>query len=144
LDIQDLVGTYSMTRLAFDPQGTLPEANILAALGTTPELILTANSQGQIVYQDPISGLFTTVSCTTKITKTGLRVTFAGNSLYGDLLLSRTMDFSYSEAAGTLAFDDDSPDGVRRQKLTRLVPAWAGEQLFDPVPGRLRVTFQKQ
>ncbi len=144
LDIQDLVGTYSLTRLAFDPQGTLPEANILAALGTTPELILTSNNQGQIVFQDPISGLFTTISGTTKTTKTGLRVTFSGNSVYGDLLLSRTMEFSYSEAAGTLAFDDESPDGVRRQKLTRLVPGWANEQLFDPVPGRLRVTFQKQ
>lgn len=144
LDIQDLVGTYSMTRLAFDPQGTLPEANVLAALGTTPELILTADKQGQIVFQDPISGLFTTISGTTKATKTGLRITFSGNSVYADLLLSRTMEFSYSEAAGTLAFDDESPDGVRRQKLTRLIPAWASEQLFDPVPGRLRVTFLKQ
>lgn len=31
----------------------------------------------------------------------------------------------------------------RRQKLIRLIQAWENEQLFDPVPGRLRVTFQR-
>ncbi|MFH1763613.1 MAG: hypothetical protein ABIF09_05405 [Gemmatimonadota bacterium] len=144
LDIEDLVGTYSLTKLSFDPQGALPEADILAALGTSPDLIVTANNQAQIVYQDPISGLFTTIAATTKTTKTALRLTFAGSSAYGDLLLSRNMDFTFSEASRTLAFDDEAPDGVRRQKLTRLIQAWQNEQLFDPTPGRLRVTFQRK
>ena len=71
-------------------------------------------------------------------------MTFAGNSAYADLLLSRTMELTFSEAAETLSFDDESPDGVRRQRLTRLIQAWEGEQLFDPVPGRLRVTFLRK
>ncbi len=144
LDIEDLVGTYSLTKLSFDPQGALPEADILVALGTSPDLIVTANNQAQIVYQDPISGFFTTISATTKATKTALRLTFAGNSAYGDLLLSRNMEFTFSEASLTLAFDGEAPDGVRRQKLTRLIPAWVSEQLFDPTPGRLRVTFHRK
>ena len=141
LDIQELVGTYSLTRLSFDPQGALPDADILVALGTSPELIVTANQQAQIVYQDPISGLFTTISATAKTTARGLRLTFSGNSLYADLLLSRNMEFAFSASTGTLAFDDESPDGVSRQRLVRLIQAWENEQLFDPVPGRLRVTF---
>jgi hypothetical protein len=144
LDMEDLVGTYSLTKLSFDPQGALPEVDILAALGTAPELIVTANNQAQIVYQDPITMLFTTIAATTKATKTALRLNFAGNSAYADLLLSRTMDLTFSEAVGALSFDDESPDGVRRQKLTRLIPEWVGEQLFDPVPGRLRVTFLRK
>jgi hypothetical protein len=144
LDLEDLAGTYSLTKLSFDPQGALPEADILAALGTSPELIVTPNKQAQIVYQDPVSGLFTTISATAKTTKTALRLSFAGNSVYADLLLSRTMELAFSEASGTLTFDDESPDGVRRQKLTRLIQAWETEQLFDPVPGQLRVTFLRQ
>ncbi|MBT8397644.1 MAG: hypothetical protein KJN92_11790 [Gemmatimonadetes bacterium] len=144
LDMEDLVGTYSLTKLSFDPQGALPEADILGALGTVPELIVTTNNQAQIVYRDPISALFSTISASTKATKTGLRVSFGGNSAYADLLLARSMDLVFSEAPGTLSFDDESPDGVRRQKLTRLIQDWVGEQLFDPVPGRLRVTFQRK
>jgi hypothetical protein len=144
LDIQDLVGTYSLTSLAFDPQGSLPDTDLLGPLGTSPELIVTANKQAQIVYQDPISGFFTTISATAKTTKTGLKLTFAGNSAYANVAMSRTMEFTYAEANRTLSFDGDAPDGVRRQTLTRLVPAWASEQLFDPTPGRLRVTFQHE
>lgn len=144
LQLETVVGTYSLTELFFDPQGALPETDILDALGAAPELRVTANKQAQIVYQDPVSGFFTTISATAKTTKTVLRLTFAGTSVYADLLLSRTMDFSFSEATGTLSFDDDSTTGVRRQKLIRLIPALESEQLFDPVPGRLRVTFQRK
>lgn len=144
LQLETVVGTYSLTELFFDPQGALPETDILEALGTAPELRVTANKEAQIVYQDPVTGFFTTISAAAKTTQTALRLTFAGNSVYADLLLSRTMDFSFSEASGTLSFNDDSASGVRRQKLIRLVPALESEQLFDPVPGRLRVTFQRQ
>ncbi len=144
LDIADLVGTYSLTKLSFDPQGSLPEADVLAALGTVPELIVTANNQAQIVYRDPISGLFKTVSASTKARTTTLRLSFGGSSGYSDLLLPRTLELSFSEASGVLSFDDESPDGARREQLVRLIPAWETEQLLDPAPGRLRVTFQRK
>ncbi|CAN5240108.1 hypothetical protein BH23GEM2_BH23GEM2_19100 [soil metagenome] len=44
---------------------------------------------------------------------------------------------------GTLTFDGESPDGVDRQRLVQLVPEWQGEQLLDPVPGRLIIVFMK-
>lgn len=141
--IEDLAGTYSLTKLAFDPQGALPEADIMSGLGASPELIVSANNQAQIVFQDPITLLFTTIGGSVKTTKTGARIAFSNNSDYADLLLSKIMEFDYAESTRTLTFDGDAPDGVRRQNLIRLVEDWADEQLFDPVPGRLQVTFQR-
>lgn len=139
--IEELTGTYALTQLTFDPQGVLPEADIMAALGTTPQLLVTPNA-AQILYEDPISGLFVTIGATVRTTKTGLRIEFSGGSPFSGLLLSRRMEFTHSAAARSLSFDGDAPDGVSRQRLIQLVPGWAGEQLLDPVPGRLRVTFR--
>lgn len=144
LSLEDLAGTYSLTVLTFDPQGALPETNILPALPAVPELIVTASKTAQVVFQDPGSGLFTTISATNRTTKTGLRISFASGSGFADLLFPRTMDFTYSETPRTLTFDDEATEGVRRQRLRALIPEWANEQLLDPVPGRLRVTFQRQ
>ena len=142
LSLSDLVGSYDLTQLAFDPQGVLPEANILAGLGTVPELIVTANNGAQVVYEDPTSGLFVTIGAAARRTKTGLRLDFNSGSRYEGLLLSRRMELTYSEGTRKLTFDGDSPDGVDRERLVDLYPDWADEQLLDPVPGRLRVTFQ--
>ncbi len=144
LDIADIAGTYALTQLAFDPQGVLPEVNVLTAIGTAPQLIVTVNKAAQIVYQDPVSGLFTTIAASVATTPTGMRLDFDSKSPYAGLMLSRRMEFTFTASTRTLAFDDDAPDGVNRQRLVQLVPAWANEQLLDPVPGRLRVTFKGQ
>lgn len=144
LNIEDLSGTYSLTVLAFDPQGALPEADLLPVLGVTPELIVTASKTAQVVFQNPGSGLFTTIAATVRTTKTGLRVTFANGSGYADLLFAKVMEFDYPEATRTLIFDQEITEGVRRDRLRTLVPGWQNEQLLDPVPGRLRVTFQRE
>lgn len=140
--IAEMAGTYALTQLAFDPQGVLPEANILAELGTVPQLVVTADRAAQVVYEDPASGLFTTIGATVRATNSGMRIDFNNGSGYSGLLLSRRMEFTYTAGTRTLSFDSDAPDGVGRQRLVQLFPAWAGEQLLDPVPGRLRVTFR--
>jgi len=142
--IEDMVGTYALTQLAFDPQGVLPEANVLAELGTTPQLVVTANRQAQVVFEDPASGLFTTIGATVRVTSSGLRIDFNSGSAYRGLLLSRRLEFTYTAETRTLSFDGDAPDGVDRQRLIQFVPGWANEQLLNPVPGRLRVTFRVQ
>lgn len=143
LSIDDIVGTYELTQLTFDPQGVLPETDILAALGTTPQLIVTSSRAAQILYEDPFTSLFTTIGATVRTTSEGLRIDFNNGSGYGGLLLSRRMAFQFTAATGSLSFDGDAPDGVSRQRLIQLVPGWSGEQLLNPVPGQLRVTFQK-
>jgi hypothetical protein len=66
---------------------------------------------------------------------------FASNATYGQLLFSRRMDFTLSGTS--LLFDDAAPDGVTRARLIELVPAFGNEQLLDPTPGDLRVTFAR-
>lgn len=143
LDLDLVVGTYDLTTLRFDPQGSLPDTNILPTLGQdNVQLILTSSRTLQIVYQDPISNLFTTISGTFRTTDTGARLEFASNSEYRSLLLSRRMDFTLTGT--TLSFDAAAPDGVNRDRLIELVPAFEGEQLLEPVPGQLRVTFTRE
>lgn len=142
LDIADIAGTYALTQLTFDPQGILPEADVRSALGTSPQLIVTVNKTAQILYQDPVSGLFVTIPASVRTTATGIRIDFNSGSAYPGLLLSRRMEFTFAAGARMLSFNGDAPDGVSRQRLVQLVPAWANEQLLDPVPGTLRVNFQ--
>ncbi len=142
LDIALVTGTYNMTTLAFDPQGSLPEVDALAGLGTQPQLILSPTGSAQIVYQDPSTNLFTTITATFRTTADGARITFASNTPYATLLLSRQMDFVL-ETTGTkrLTFNAVAPDGVNRARLVQLAPQFEDEPLLNPVPGTLRVTF---
>lgn len=146
IDLSEVVGTWSLTELTFDPQGVLPETDVLTLLGTAPQLIVTPSRAAQLVYSDPVSGLFTTIPATVRTTPTGVRIDFDRNSGYAGLLLSRQMEFQLQQTGGNsvLTFDADSPDGVNRQRLVQLVPAWQNEQLLDPVPGQVRVTFRAQ
>jgi hypothetical protein len=143
IDMQIVTGSYALTTLAFDPQGSLPETDIRAVLNTSVQMILASSGAVQIVYQDPTSGLFTTIGGTYRTTSTGARIDFAAGSPYPSLLLSRQMNFAYDSTAHTLSFSGPSPDGVTRARLVALVPALASEQLLDPVPGTLRVTFTR-
>jgi hypothetical protein len=141
-ELEAVVGTYALTTLRFDPQGTLPDQDILAALGNSnTQLILTSDRAAQVVYRDPVTQLFVTIQGTFRTTSGGVRLEWASNSQYRQLLLSRTMNFTFNAGAGTLVFDAEAPDGVLRARLQALVPAFQGEQLLDPTPGRLQVTF---
>lgn len=143
LDRDVVAGTYALTTLTFDPQGSLPEADIRARLGTNVQMILAPTGTVQIVYQDPVTNLFTTIQGTYRTTAAGIRVDFPSNAGHGSLLLPRRLDLTFNQAAGTLSFDGDAPDGVDRARLQQLVPDLANEQLLNPTPGRLRVTFTR-
>ena len=143
-ELEAVVGTYTVTTLRFNPQGSLPDQDILEALEVeTVQLILTLNRAAQIAFLDPVTQLFVTVQGSFQMIGEGLRVQWDANGPFGELLFSRTMDFSFDSDAGTLSFDADAPDGVSRARLVELVPAFEGEQLLDPTPGRLRVVFTR-
>ncbi len=140
IDIGLVVGTYNLTGLRFDPQGSLPDSDVLPTLGhNNVQLILATNRSAQVVFQDPITSLFTTIPGTFRTTVDGVRLEFPSNSAYKQLLFSRRMDFTLTGT--TLAFNAEAPDGVNRARLIELVPAFAAEQLLEPTPGVLRVTF---
>ncbi len=142
LELSLVVGTYDLARLTFDPQGSLGNTNVFPALGQdNVQLILTESRTAQVVFQDPITSLFTTLPGTFRTTETGVRLDFASNAGYGQLLFSRRMEFVL--AGTSLTFDAEAPDGVSRSRLVELVPAFDGEQLLDPTPGTLGVTFAR-
>jgi hypothetical protein len=140
--VEAVAGTYTLTALNFDPQGVLPDQDILAALGVNnAQLILTLNRSAQVVYRDPISQLFVTIPGSFQTTAEGVRLQWDANSAYRDFLLSQRMDFVFNAGTGTLTFDANAPDGVSRARLQTLIPEFQEEQLLDPTPGRLRITF---
>lgn len=142
IDITLVAGTYDLSMLRFDPQGSLPDTDILPVLGQdNVQLILATNRTAQVVYQDPITSLFTTLEGSFRTTESGARIEFQSNAPYRQLLLSRRMEFTLNGT--TLSFDAAAPDGVSRARLLELVPAFEGEQLLDPVPGTLRVSFTR-
>jgi hypothetical protein len=139
----DLAGTYTLTQLRFDPQGVLPEVDILARLDVTAvQLVLAPDGQAQLRYTTG-TGLITTVNATYSTPVTGARVHFDPGPALRAVLLSERMTFEYAEATGTLSFDGSAPDGVDRERLLELVPEWSDEQLLSPVPGRLVVELTR-
>lgn len=140
----DVRGNYALAELSFDPQGSLPAVDLLARIPSTiPRLVLATNERAQLVYEDLSTGLVTTAAASYAITTAGdVRVTFDEGSLHRGSFLSRTMTFTFGEQPRTLTFAGASPDGIDLQRLLRLVPEWKEEQLFDPVPGTLRVVYR--
>jgi hypothetical protein len=139
----EVAGTYILTQLLFDPQGVLPQVDVRARLnGMAPRLVLAPAGEAQLVFEDPATGLITTVNGRYTTPQGGVRMDFGEGTGFRTVLLSRRMTFSSANSL-TLTFDGDAPDGVLRQRLVQLVPEWSGEQLLDPVPGRLTVTFTR-
>lgn len=139
----DVVGTYLLTTLAFDPQGVLPAVDLLARLGgDVPRLVLAPGGQAQLVSTDPATGLITVANGTYSTPHAAVRIDFGAQSTYRSLLLSRRMTFAWDEA-GILSFEAEAPEGVDRMRLLQLVPEFTGEQLLDPVPGLLTIVFTR-
>lgn len=141
----DLAGTYHLTTLTFDPQGVLPEVDVLPRLGgaDVPRLVLAPAGEAQLIFEDPATGLIRTADGVYSTPEVGARIDFGMGTTYQAVLLSRLMTFVWSEADQTLTFSGSSPDGVSRERLIQLVPEWANEQLLDPVPGELEVVFTR-
>ncbi len=140
----EVAGNYLMTELRFDPRGSLPEVDLLPALGAgdAPRLTLVADGRAQLILQDPASGLLATANGSYSTPGNAVRLAFETGGAFEAVLLSRRMTFELADA-GRLEFRAEAPDGVARQRLIELVPDWADEQLLDPVPGSLKVVFTR-
>lgn len=140
----DVAGNYLMTELRFDPRGSLPETDLLPALGggEAPRLTLVADGRAQLILQDPASGLLTTADGSYSTPVGAVRLAFESGGAFDAVGLSQRMTFD-EVAPGRLEFREEAPDGVDRARLIELVPEWAEEQLLDPVPGVLHVVFTR-
>jgi hypothetical protein len=141
----EVAGTYRLTELRFDPQGVLPEVDLMPRLGGAQiaRLVLAPGGEAQLIFEDPDTGLITTGNGTFSTPQGGVRIDFGTGVAHTGMLLSRRMTLVHDAGAGTLHFAGPAPDGVPRPRLLELVPEWGGEQLLDPVPGHLTVTFTR-
>lgn len=140
----ELAGTFTLSELRFDPQGVLPEVDIRARMDLTDvHLVLVPDGRAQLRYIDGDTGLLTAVEAAWSSPAGGVRVHFRAGPALRATLLSPRMTFDLAPDPDVLIFDGDAPDGVDRQRLVELVPEWAGEQLLDPVPGRLLVELTR-
>jgi hypothetical protein len=141
----ELAGTYRLTDLRFDPQGVLPEVDILPRLGgaEVPRLVLAPDGQAQLIFEDPATGLIRTADAIWSSPQEGVRIDFGAGTAHRAILLSRRLVLTDDAATGTLRFQGQAPEGVDRARLLQLVPEWQDEQLLDPVPGQLTVAFRR-
>lgn len=140
----DVVGTYSITSITFDPQGSLPAVQIHTRFGTTipASVIVSSNGTLQFVVQNATTSQLITVNGSYRLTSTGIDVSFPSSSPFEQLLLSENMEFTFNEASSTLTFSGEVDD-INRARLIALVPELADEQLLDPTPGTLSVTLTR-
>ena len=139
----EVAGTYVLTTLSFDPQGSLPDTDIRSRLETTqiPRLTVSGASDAfQLVFNNP-DGTLQVVSGTYRLRQEGIRLSFQNETDAQRILLPRNAELTFNAASGTLSFTADT--SVRLSRLRQLVPEFQNEPLSDPVPGRLRVVFTR-
>lgn len=143
LDRAEVAGAYVMTELSFDPQGSLPEVDILDRVeAQSPELRLTTGGLAQLVFTDPSTGLLVSADGTFATTLTAVEVTFQNGEPFATFLMSQRVLLDFSANERSLIFDGEPTGGIQRDRLRALVPEFEDEQLEDPVPGELRVVFE--
>lgn len=144
----ELAGSYQLTQLQFNPQGSLPAVDLkqrIDSLGKPmPSLTLHTDGTLQLFFQEPGSTHLRLVNGTFRTTTTGAVLDLGDNAaFYRTIMLSRHMTFT-RHADNSLGFAAEAPNGVQKESLFVLVPEWSGEPLVDPVPGQLNVTFARQ
>lgn len=144
LERSEVVGTYGLTVLRFDPQGSLEEVDLRdRLLVQNPSLQLTQAGVAQLAFRDPSTDLLVTVNGTYTTTATSVRMDFSQQTQHRLLLLPDQPEFQFEggqEASLTFQSTDAT---VSRARLVELVPEFEDEQLLDPVPGLLEVAFSK-
>ena len=140
----DVAGQYEMTALSFDPQGSLPEIDLLERLDPVnlPDLILASNEDSlQLVFRDPDGGLVRTVPGGYDLGDTTIDVDLVNAIEPAKLLLPREVRYVFDGEAETLSFSGAIQADTAR--LFVLVPEWSGEPVTNPLPGTLSVTFTR-
>lgn len=144
LDPEAVAGVYDITRMTFDPDGSVPQVDIAERLDPTirPQLVVALDLTFQLAYIDPATKKITTIDGTYETLLDGVRLLFPSRQESQRILLPQRLDLLFSETTGTLSFagsvDADLP------RLVALAPEYAQEQFPDPVRGRLEIEFTRR
>lgn len=145
VDLELVEGLYGVLTITFDPQGSAPAADVLAALseaGRLPTLNIGKTGNFQLFFRDPATGDITTLSGDVEATEEGIDLVFPSQADADAFVFPRRLPLEFTETTQTLSFSGAVE--VSRTRLQQLFPElYADEQLFDPTPGILTVGFQK-
>lgn len=144
LEPEAVTGVYDITRLTFDPDGSVAGADIAARLDAAepPRLFVALDLTFQLAYVDPATNKFVDVDGTYETLIDGIRLSFPSREAAQAILLPQQIDLTFDEASGTLSFDGGVDADLSR--LVELVPEYAEEQFPDPVRGALEVEFTRR
>jgi|SRR5688572_1623226 len=141
-DRERVAGVYIIDTYTFDPQGSLPETDILARIGAKdrPELILSrTEDRAQLFFRSPVSGAYLLVEGKYSIRRDVVRLDFRSAKEADQVFLGQRFDLTFDVATATLTADEFVT--VPLSPLVELVPEWRDEPLTDPLPGRIRLRF---
>lgn len=145
LDFEELQGLYAVLTLTFDPQGSAPAADVLAALeaaGQSPLLNIGRTGDFQLFFRDPVSGNVRNVGGEVEGAGDQVELVFTTQADADLFLFPRRLTLTHDDQAETLTFSGQA--NVSRMRLLQLFPElYAEEQLFDPTPGTLTAGFEK-
>lgn len=142
---EEVVGTYEVASLVFDPTGSIGPVDVVArleALGKPrPQMTLLDDGRLQLLFEEPGSRALRLVEGTFRTTPDAVRVDLGGGTAYRLLLLSRVLTLEVRDD-GSLGFQGEAPDGAPLPALRALAPELEGEPLTDPVPGTLTLVLE--
>ena len=140
----DVEGQYVISELSFDPQGSgLGLADLLDRIdfAVSPEMILSATDDSvQLIFR--IEGdLLRVIEGEYDLGDTDVTVELDNALEPGEILIPRVTTYFFNEETETLTFNGTFQADTTR--LFELVPEWSGEPVANPLPGALRITFER-
>ena len=142
----DVAGQYEMTRLTFDPQGSLPLVDLLERLDESnlPELVVASNEDSlQLLFRDPVGGLARIVPGGYDLNDESIDVELANSTDPAKLLIPSDIEFVFDEDEGEATLSFVGAVSADTTRLFDLVPEWSGEPVTNPLPGTLSITFER-
>lgn len=146
IDLQEVQGLYEVLTITFDPQGSAPAADVLAALeegGVSPTLNIGRTGNFQLFYRDPVEGDIRTLAGTVSPRSDGLDLVFETQAEADQFLFPSRLVLDYDAESETLSFSGSTD--VNRVRLQELFPELYGEEPWTSatIPGILTVGFQR-
>ncbi len=144
LDPEVVAGVYDITRMTFDPNGSVPEVDIAERLdpAVRPQLVVALDRTFQLAYIDPTTKKIITVDGSYATLVDGLRLDFPSPEAARHVLLPQRLDLVYAGTTETLSFEGEVNADLSR--LVELVPEFEQEQFPDPVRGELDLEFTRR
>ncbi len=146
LELQDIQGLYETLTITFDPQGSAPAADVLAALeasGVSPELNIGSTGNFQIFFRDPVTGDVDQANGTVTTRTDGVDLIFESQAQADLFVFPIQLPLDYDADSETMSFSGST--NANTERLLELFPELYADEPWTSatIPGTLTVGFQR-